>query len=86
MKFKIISILTIGLISIYSCKDATSAQYSALGKEHIITQYGCDGKIINRWTSTGSVSNEEKSDGWYFEDSATHKLIEVTGTILIQVK
>lgn len=69
-----------------SCKDATVAQYEALGKAHIITQYGCDGKVINRWESTGGVSNEKDSDGWYFEDAATHKLIEVTGQILIEVK
>jgi hypothetical protein len=68
------------------CKDSQMSQYNALGKEHYIFQYGCNGNVINKWTSTGSVSNEEHSDGWYFEDSATHKLVEVTGTILILVK
>ena len=48
--------------------------------------YGCDGKIIKQWESTGSVSNSEKSDGWYFEDAATGKLVEVTGTLSIEVK
>lgn len=71
---------------LYSCKDATQAQYNALGKPHIIKQYGCDGKIINQWESTGSISNEEHSDGWYFEDVATGKLIEITGTVVITVK
>ena len=72
--------------SIASCKDATTAQFKSLGKPHIITMYGCDGRIIRQWESTGSVSNEEHSDGWYFEDAATHKLIEVTGQIVIEVK
>ncbi len=73
-------------LSLNACKDATQAQFNALGKAHVITQYGCDGKVINRWESTGSVSNEQHSDGWYFEDRATGKLIEVTGQILIEVK
>lgn len=76
-------IATMGVIS---CKDATQAQFNALGKPHIIKQYGCDGKIINQWESTGGVSNEEHSDGWYFEDASTRKLIEITGTIVIEVK
>lgn len=73
-------------VSFVSCKDAQRAQFSALSKPHFITQYGCDGKVINKWKSTGSVSNEEHSDGWYFEDAATGKLVEVTGTILIEVE
>jgi len=31
------------------------------------------------WVVTG-----EQSDGWYFKDDATGKLIEVTGTIVIE--
>lgn len=70
-----------------SCfKDSEKAQFSALGKQHIITLYGCDGKQVKQWTSTGSVSNEEKSDVWFFEDLETGKLIEVTGNIVIEVK
>ena len=73
-------------LSLASCKDATKAQYNALGKKHIIVQYGCDGKIINQWESTGNVSNEAHSDGWYFEDVKTGKLVEVTGSIVITVE
>ena len=69
-----------------SCKDATVAQFQALSKPHLIKQYGCDGKIINQWRSTGSVSNEQYSDGWYFEDAATGKLTEVTGSIVVTVE
>jgi hypothetical protein len=74
------------ITTVLSCKDATKAQFDALGKEHVIVQYGCDGHIINRWCSTGNVSNEGNSDGWYFEDSASRKLVEVTGMLVITVK
>ncbi len=83
---KKITLIAIAFIALTSCKDATKAQFDALGKKHIIKQYGCDGKIINQWESTGNVSNEGNSDGWYFEDVKTGKLIEITGTITIEVE
>lgn len=79
-------IIIISAIMITGCKDARQAQWDALGKAHIIKQYS-GGCLINTWESTGSVSNEDDgSDGWYFEDAATGKLIECTGTISIEVK
>lgn len=74
------------IVSLASCKDATTAQFKSLGQPHVITMYGCDGRIIRQWESTGSVSNEAHSDGWYFEDATTGKLVEVTGPIVIEVK
>jgi hypothetical protein len=67
------------------CKDATRAQFSALGKRHRVTLYAYDGKVIKEWISTGNVSNQHASDGWYFEDEKTHLLVEVTGTLVIEV-
>lgn len=72
------------IATLASCKDAETAQLSSLSKPHIITMYGCDGQVIRRWESTGSVSNERTH--WYFEDAATGKLVEVTGPIVIEVK
>ena len=84
MKKTLLTLFAIATLA--SCKDSETAQLKSLGKPHIITMYGCDGRIIRQWESTGSVSNEDKSDGWYFEDAATHKLVEVTGPIVIEVK
>ncbi len=90
------ALIGIALSILPSCKDAEAAQFNSLGKPHIIfnslgkphiiTMYGCDGKEIAKWRSTGSVLNEANSDGWYFEDKATGKLIEVTGTLVIEVE
>lgn len=81
-------IILLGIIAtlgITSCKDATKAQYQALGKRHKITLYGATGTVINSWISTGNVSNSAHSDGWYFEDEKTGKLVEITGTLVIEV-
>jgi hypothetical protein len=34
--------------------------------------------------STGKVISEENSDGYYFTDKATGKLVEVSGSVIIE--
>lgn len=80
---KIASLLAACLL-FSGCKDATWAQFHSLGSKHRITMYSAGGQIIHVWESTGNVSNEEHSDGWYFEDAATHKLVELTGALVIE--
>ena len=46
--------------------------------------FGCDGKVIASWESTGNVSNQTQSDGWYFKDAKTGLLVEVTGNLVIE--
>lgn len=82
---KLISLLFAGLFLTGCFKDSERAQWRALGMRHRVTLYGCDGTVIKTWISTGSVNNESQSDGWYFEDEATHRLVETTGTIVIEV-
>ena len=77
--------IIVAAIALSGCKDATQAQFSGLGKPHIIKQFS-GGVIVGEWESTGSISNETKSDGWYFEDAKTRKLVELTGTVQITVK
>jgi hypothetical protein len=83
---KTLILFSLVVLSFSGCKDATQAQFKSLGKKHIITQWGCDGKVIGKWESTGNVSNESNSDGWYFEDSKTGKLVEITGSITIELE
>lgn len=78
-----LSLLTSGLCA--GCKDATKAQFAGLSKPHIIKQFSC-GQVIGEWESTGSVSNEDRSDGWYFKDAKTGNLVELTGTVQITIK
>lgn len=80
----VIALLFYGMLLSLGCNDATSAQWAAQGKRHRVTLYS-GGVAVRTWTSTGSPINEEKSDGWYFEDQATHKLVEVTGTVVFEV-
>lgn len=84
MKNKIsLVVLISGLLLSTSCKDATVAQWRSMGTKHRITLYS-GGKVVGTWISTGNVSNQEHSDGYYFEDDATKKLIEVSGSVVIE--
>ena len=74
---------------IFSVSDA-----EALG---ILGDYSDETKATATLTVTGTVSSGTivtvtlaepniNSDGWYFEDSKTKKLVEVTGTLKIEQK
>ena len=77
----LVGVALLGLTS--GCKDSNWAQYHSLGTRHKISFYS-GGKLIRQWISTGNVSNQKQSDGWYFEDAKTHLLVEVAGQVVIE--
>ena len=66
-----------------SCTDATKAKFGGLGDEFKVEMINCDGTVAREWISTGKVQSEANSDGYYFMDKDTGKLIEVTGRMVI---
>ena len=75
-----LALLALGMVS---CKDAEIAQFMSAGSEHTVELWSC-GTKIGSWTSTGNISNESSSDGFFFKDKETGKLIEVSGTVIIK--
>lgn len=69
-----------------SCTDAKMAKLGGLGDEFTVELVNCDGSVSHSWTSSGKVSSEEGSDGYYFKDKDSGKLIEVTGNLIITKK
>jgi len=66
-----------------ACTDADMKQYTTLGASAEVVCYS-GGKEIYRGTSTGKVSTETQSDGWYFSEAGTGKLIRVSGDCVIK--
>lgn len=64
------------------CTDGKWKQVTSIGESAKITCYS-GGKVIYDGLSTGKVHAEHDSDGWYFEDASTHRLIRVSGDCLI---
>lgn len=65
------------------CKDARMAQFDALGKSGTVTCYS-GGQVVYSGRSTGSISNQDGSDGYYFMDDSTKALVEVSGTCIVR--
>jgi hypothetical protein len=73
------------LLLLTGCYSATRAKMLSSGQDHHITQYS-GGVIVGEWISNGRVFSEEHSDGYYFEDKATGKVVEVSGNIQIRIE
>ena len=71
-----------GLSSFTACTDAERAKFGGLGSEHSVSCYS-GGKLIYEGISTGKVLSEENSDGYYFTDNSSGKLMEVSGNCVI---
>lgn len=77
---KIIIIAT--CLMLFGCTDGKWKKVTAIGNPAKVTCYS-GGKVIFDGKSTGKVAPEEQSDGWFFEDAETNKLIRVSGDCVI---
>lgn len=77
MKYMVLATLFLA-----GCTDADFSQFTSYGSTAEITCYS-GGEVIYHGKSTGKVSTEKQSDGWYFQDAATNKLVRISGTCVI---
>ena len=73
----------IGLLALTACTDAEVSQWTSLGTPGNIVCYS-GGKEIYRGRSSGKISTEQHSDGWFFQEADTGKLIRVSGDCIIR--
>ena len=69
-------------ILICGCTDGQMARGLTFSKCKVTLYSG--GKEVKTWTSTGKVSSEENSDGYYFKDSETGHMVTVSGNVVIE--
>jgi len=65
-----------------SCTDATKARLTGYGDEYKVEMFS-GGQMVRSWISSGKVRSENSSDGYFFNDRETGKLIEVAGDVVI---
>lgn len=70
------------VVLVSACTDAELSKFGGLGDEFKIEMYS-GGKLVREWTSTGKVLSEPNSDGYYFKDKETGRLVEVSGDVVI---
>jgi hypothetical protein len=64
------------------CTDATMAKFKGLGNPHLVEMYS-GGERVRYWISSGRVKSPESSDGYFFSELSSGKLIEVSGDVVI---
>ena len=72
-------------LALTACSDGDWAKFGALGKTHHVHCYSGEATIYEG-DSTGKITNEEHSDGFFFEDAATKSLVRVSGNCVITLK
>ena len=76
------TLLFFSLLLTIGCTDAQKSQMAGYGNKYSVEVLS-GGKVVRAYISTGKVANQEKSDGFYFKDSATGRLVEVSGQVII---
>lgn len=59
------------------------AQLTSLGSDAKVTCYSGD-RVIYDGYSSGKVSTENASDGWFFKDKKTGSLVRISGSCVIE--
>lgn len=72
----------IAALILTACTDGNMAKIGALGDAGDIVCYS-GGQVIYSGRSTGKIASEQQSDGWFFKDSKTGKLIRVSGDCVV---
>lgn len=70
------------MVTLIGCTDAGRAKFGGYGDKFKVELYS-GGQKVREWTSSGKVLSESSSDGYYFNDSESGKLIEVSGDVVI---
>jgi hypothetical protein len=65
------------------CSDAERARLGALGSAGTVKCYS-GGRLFYEGRSTGKIYSEQTSDGWFFKDANTGKLVRVSGDCLVE--
>lgn len=65
------------------CSDGQWAHFRSLATPSHVQCFS-GGKVIYDGYSTGIVTSEQKSDGWYFNEKGTNDLVMVTGGCVIR--
>ena len=70
------------LLLLAGCTDARCAQVKAIGSGGHVKCYS-GGQVIYEGDATGKIATEEGSDGWFFMEKGSNRLVRVSGACVI---
>ena len=65
-----------------ACTDAQQAKIGGYGQTFKVEVIS-GGQVVRTYKSTGKVLSESSSDGYYFTDADTNKLVEISGDVIV---
>ena len=71
------------VVMISGCTDATRSKFFSFGESRTIECYS-GGKLIYKGKSSGKISSEANSDGYFFKEAKSGQLIEVSGDCILR--
>lgn len=78
------SAVLVGFLAFPGCDmEARLAMNGAVGTSQHVSLYS-GGQLVREWKTKGRALAENGSDGWFFKDAATGKLIRVSGDVVIE--
>ena len=80
-----LGLIIFAMLILSGCTDAAIAKRKSMGQAHKVTLYS-GGQAIRVFHSTGKVENEKDSDGYFFKDRDSGKLVTLSGTVVIEVE
>lgn len=75
--------LIIGCLAFCGCTKAERSQVMGYGKDYTVSVYS-GGEKVREFTSSGKVLTEADSDGWFFTDKESGKLVRISGTVIVE--
>lgn len=75
-------IVVVMLALLGACSDAEFAKLTQLGEGQHVQCWSGD-TVIFEGDSTGKVFSEQGSDGYFFEEAGTGRLLEVSGNCIL---
>lgn len=79
----LVAAVTTIAFSLSSCSDAQMAAFNGLGHKRKVRLFS-GGQCVGEWVTSGKIENEHGSNGYFFNNDATGKLVEIDGTVIIE--
>lgn len=81
MKNRMAVLFLFGVL-VVGCKDGEWSKWEALGEPAHVSCYSGGRLIYDGW-STGAITNEGNSDGYFFKDKKTGHLVRISGDCVV---
>lgn len=75
-------IIVLGMLLLTSCTDARMGKLMSYGDSRSIECYSGT-LLIYKGVSSGKISSEAQSDGYFFVEKGSKKLMEVSGNCIL---